>query len=217
MTRFSSLIVFFIIAYGFVTASYAEGSKARGKSKSAACAGCHGEDGNSVSPAFPRLAGQNEAFLARQLSAFKAHLRSDASMEAFAAGLSNQDIEDLSVYFSNQKPNIIKPDKKQYIDEDEEIPVTPELISQGAILYQAGNEASGVAACSACHGPTGSGNSLAGFPALKGQFLPYLVKSLNDFREDHRTNDDGAVMRTIAKKMTKAEINAVSAYISRFW
>ncbi len=214
MTRFCLFFLFCIIALGFVSTSHAAGNVARGKSKAAACAGCHGEDGNSIAPIFPRLAGQNEAFLGRALSDFKAHLRSDPSMEAFAAGLSSQDIRDVSAYFSSQKPVVAKIGEDQYVDDDEEIPVTPELIAQGATIFQAGNEASGVAACSACHGPTGSGNAPAGFPALKGQFLPYLIKSLNDFREGYRTNDDGAMMRTITKKMTQDEINAVSAYLS---
>lgn len=214
MTRFCLFFLFCIIALGFISTSHAAGNVARGKSKAASCAGCHGKDGNSIAPIFPRLAGQNKAFLIRELSDFKAHLRNDPSMEAFAAGLSNQDIEDISAYFSSQKPIIAKTSEEQYVDEDEEIPVTPELIALGATVFQAGNEVTAVAACSACHDPTGSGNTPAGFPVLKGQFLPYLIKSLNDFKEGYRTNDDGAMMRTIAKKMTKEEINAVSAYIS---
>jgi len=214
MTRFCFFLFFCIITLGLVSTSHAAGNVARGASKAAACAGCHGKDGNSIAPMFPRLAGQNEAFLVRALSDFKAHLRADPSMEAFAAGLSSQDIGDLSAYFSSQKPIVAKTSGEQYVDEDEEIPVTSELIARGATIFQAGNETSGVAACSACHGPTGSGNAPAGFPVLKGQFLPYLIKSLNDFREGYRTNDDGAIMRTITKKMSRDEINAVSAYIS---
>ncbi len=212
-----SSLFFLLCLTGFACAgsAFAVGNISAGKSKAATCAGCHGEDGNSMAPIFPRLAGQNEAFLVRELTDFKGHLREDPSMEAFAAALSEQDIEDLSAYFASKKPILAKASDEEYVDEDEEIPVTRELISQGKVLFLAGNETTHVPACTGCHGPSGSGNPAAGFPKLKGQFLPYLVKALNDFREENRTNDDGAMMRTIAKKMTKAEINSVSAYISR--
>ncbi len=215
MTKSSLFFLICIASLGCVSSAFAAGNVAAGKSKAATCAGCHGEDGNSMAPIFPRLAGQNESFLVRELTDFKGHLRSDPSMEAFASALSEQDIQDLSAYFANQKAIVVKASDDEYVDEDEEIPVTRELIAQGEILFLAGNEKTDVPACTGCHGPSGSGNPSAGFPKLKGQFIPYLVKSLNDFREDNRTNDEGGMMRTITKKMSKAEINSVSAYISR--
>ncbi|MGH8499974.1 MAG: c-type cytochrome [Methylococcales bacterium] len=201
------------IVTGQGSIAYGAGNANSGKAKSAACGGCHGNNGNSVAPTFPRLAGQHGKYVARQLSDFKSLKRNDPTMQAMASGLSEQNIENLSAFYASQKPDYSKSDPAQSGD-DKEIPDDKELIARGKTLFLAGNEATAVPACSGCHGPGADGNGLAGFPKLKGQFLPYLVKSLNDFKDGVRSNDEGATMRTIAGKMSKAEINAVSAYLS---
>jgi cytochrome c553 len=214
MSKAIGYLLFCAIVVGYGSIAYGAGNANAGKTKSTTCAGCHGADGNSTAPIFPRLAGQHAKYVSSQLSAFKSQRRSDASMQAMAAGLSEQDMEDLAAFYAAQKPKYPDSDEQQYVDSDKEIPVTEELIAAGKTVYVAGNEETGVPACTACHSPGANGNGPAGFPKLKGQFLPYLIKSLNDYREGIRTNDDESLMRTIAGKMSKTEINAVAAYLS---
>lgn len=206
------LVCAIVIGYGSI--AYGAGNASLGKTKSAACAGCHGAEGNSMAPIFPRLAGQHAKYLNRQLSDFKGQKRTDPSMQAMVAGLSEQDMEDLAAYFAVQKPEFSAREVDQADDTNEDVTVTEELIATGKALFTAGSEKNGVPACSACHGPDANGNGPAGFPKLNGQYLPYLIKSLNDFKDGIRANDDGAMMRTTAGKMTKAQIDAVSAYLA---
>lgn len=205
-------VLFFAILASSTGFSYAVGNAELGKQKAAACASCHGAKGNSVGPMFPRLAGQHIRYLVSQLNAFKSKARSDDMMEAMASGLSEQDIDDISAYYVKQKPQFSS-DDEQYFDEDEELPVTRELIEKGKALYRGGNANTGIAACIACHGPTGMGNESAGFPVLTGQYAIYVAKALVDFKSGNR-NDISTMMQMIAQKMTREEIYAVSAYIS---
>jgi cytochrome c553 len=214
MTKGVSYLLCFVITVGFGSIAYGQGDATAGKQKAALCAGCHAEDGNSTTPIFPRLAGQHEKYLIRQLADFKSGKRADPTMQAMAAGLSEEDMKDLGAFYQNQSPKYVKNDEEQYLDEDEDVPVTKKLIAEGKALFIAGNELTTVAACNACHGSRGSGNGPAGFPSVKGQYLPYLIKSLNDFRDGLRENDDAAMMRTIAGRMSRAEIDAVSAFLS---
>ncbi len=214
MSKAIGVLLFCVIVVGYGSIAYGADNSTAGTTKSAACAGCHGSDGNSMAPIFPRLAGQHAKYIIHQLSDFRDKKRNDPSMQAIAAGLSEQDIQDLGAFFSGQRPLFPASDEDQYVDADQEIPVTRELIAAGKAVFSAGNEETGVAACMACHGPAANGNAPAGFPKLKGQFLPYLLKSLNAYKDGIRSNDEGAMMRTIAGKMSKAEINAVSAYLS---
>lgn len=183
------------------------------KQKTAACAGCHGADGNSVSGNFPKLAGQYKNYLKQQIKAFKDGSRIDEMMQSMVTNLSNQDIEDISGYYAKQKIKF-NSDEDQYLDEDEEIEVTPELINIGQKLYRGGNRDTGVAACIACHGPNGLGNEPARFPLVKGQYAFYVAKSLKGFKSGERNNDMSSMMQMVAKKMTMDEIHAVSSYIS---
>lgn len=199
-----------IILMGVLNLSFAAGNVGAGKQKTAACASCHGSDGNSIAPLFPRLAGQHTRYLTNQLTAFKSQSRNNETMQAMTSSLSEQDIENISAYYTQQKPKF-SIDDEQYIDEDEEIPVTQELIDQGKKFYRGGNTDTGVSACIACHGVTGLGNEPAGFPVVKGQYAAYVAKALIDFKSGERSN---AMMQLIAKKMSPEEFNAVSAYIS---
>lgn len=178
--------------------AHAAGDAAAGKTKSAACMACHGTDGNSAAPNFPKLAGQHPDYIVKQLKEFKSGDRKDPTMNGMAAPLSDQDMEDLAAYYSTQTPTEGK--------------AAEDKVAAGETIYRAGNSASGVSACAACHGPTGAGNPMAKFPMLNGQHADYVMKQLKDFRSGARVNDAGSMMRNIASKMTDAEIEAVAQY-----
>lgn len=178
----------------------AEGDAAAGQAKSVACAACHGADGNSeLNPVWPRLAGQHASYIAKQLAGFKSGERKDTTMAPMAMPLSEQDMADLAAYFASQanKGGETAADK----------------VELGQALYRAGNAKSGVAACTACHGPAGMGVPAANFPRLSGQNVDYIVKALKDFRSGARVTDPNAMMRNVAAKMSDAEIEAVAAYV----
>lgn len=193
------LTSFVLISLAALGSAHAAGDAAAGKAKSASCAACHGPDGNSPTPAFPRIAGQHAGYLVKQLQDYKSGDRVNATMNGMAAALSDQDMADLAAYFASQAPTIGTAD--------------PAQVELGETIYRAGNQATGVAACSACHGPAGAGNPMANFPSLQGQYADYTVLQLNHFRAGERANDAGAMMRGVADKMTDAEIQAVAQYI----
>jgi cytochrome c553 len=178
---------------------HAAGDVEAGKTKSAMCAACHGADGNSAAPNFPKLAGQHADYVAKQLSEFKSGQRKDATMNGMAAALSEQDMADLGAFYASQKGTVGN--------------AAEDKVVLGETIYRAGNAASGVAACTACHGPTGRGNPMAKFPSLNGQHADYTTVQLKNFRAGARANDAGSMMRGVAKKMSDAEIEAVAQYI----
>ena len=179
----------------------AAGNAEAGKAKATNCAGCHGVNGNSTNPAWPKLAGQHASYIAKQLADFKAgKMRSDPLMGGQVAGLSSQDMDDLGAYFAKQTGSQGGASKK--------------LVASGEKLYRGGNKKKGVAACIACHGPTGAGNPGAKFPKLSGQHAAYVEKAMKDFRSGKRTNDTNKMMQIIAEKMNDKEIKAVASYIS---
>ena len=182
-----------------VAPAMAAGDIEAGKTKSAMCMACHGTDGNSAAPNFPRLAGQHADYLVKQLSNFKSGDRTDATMNGMAAALSDQDMADLAAFYAAQKGAVGS--------------AAQDKVVLGESLYRAGNAASGVSACAACHGPAGGGNPMAKFPSLSGQHADYSVTQLKNFRAGTRANDAGSMMRGVAKKMTDAEIDAVAQYI----
>jgi cytochrome c553 len=190
-----------LVMFGAVSTVSAAGDAAAGKTKSASCAACHGADGNSMVPTFPKLAGQHASYIAKQLAAFKSRDRIDPTMNGMAAALSEQDMADLGAYFASQTAAIGAP-------ADEEKAAT------GKTLYQGGDKTKGISACMACHGPSGAGNPGAGFPSLQGQHSTYVVKALKDFRSGVRTTDPQKMMRDIAAKMSDADIEAVAEYIA---
>ncbi|MDV3237326.1 MAG: cytochrome c4 [Gammaproteobacteria bacterium] len=170
-----------------------------GKAKAAACASCHGADGNSPNPEWPSLAGQHAKYIAKQLKNFKDGDRSNPLMSPMAAGLSEEDMADIAAYFSSQTLAGGKAD--------------PALVDAGEKVYRGGNATTGVAACMACHGPNGAGNPQANFPSLSGQHAAYTVLQLKAFRAGQRANDAGKMMQNIAARMTDQEIEAVASYI----
>jgi cytochrome c553 len=189
------------IALAFtVNFAQAAGNADEGKSKSAVCAGCHGADGNSgINPLWPKLAGQHPQYIEQQLKDFKAGKRSDPLMSPMVLPLSEQDMADLAAYFSSQTKKVGT--------------AAVDAVDAGEQIYRAGNAETGVAACMACHGPAGSGNPLANFPALNGQGAEYVVKALKDFRAGTRTNSNAVMMQGVVARMTDEEMEAVAQYI----
>ncbi len=180
----------------------AQGDAAQGKEKSAICAACHGVDGNSTVAMWPKLAGQHAAYLEWQTTLIRSGARSVPEMAGIAAGLSDQDISDLAAFFAAQ-------DSKPAVAD-------PALLGQGERLYRAGNPKTGVPACMACHGPSGEGNPLAGYPALAGQHSVYTASMLTRFRSGVTWGEDdpgSTVMAGVARPMSESEITAVSSYI----
>ena len=178
---------------------HAEGDPAAGQTKAATCAACHGPDGNSTNPEWPKLAGQHASYTNKQLKDFKSGARENALMSPMALPLSDQDMLDLAAYYARQNSS------GGYVEEA--------LVEAGKRLYHGGNSATGVPACMGCHGPAGIGDPAAGFPRLAGQHSQYVASQLESFRTAVRSNDYQSMMRDIALKLTPAEVQAVSAYI----
>ena len=180
----------------------AMGNADAGQSKAAICAACHGVDGNSVVPNWPKLAGQHEAYLHRQLVLIKDGSRPVPEMAGIAMGLSDQDMADLAAYFSSQTTSAGLTDES--------------LRASGELLYRGGNAETDIPACISCHGPAGEGNPLAGYPSLAGQHAVYSEKMLNGFRAGTTWGADDAsskIMTDVAKRLTDQEIKAVSSYV----
>lgn len=182
----------------------AGGDPAVGKLKAAVCSACHGADGNSVDPAWPKLAGQGAAYQMLQVLAIRSeHGRANpeaATMVPMLANLSDQDLEDIAAYFATRVSTVEAAD--------------PELAETGRRLYQAGDAVRNIPSCMSCHGPGGRGNSLAAFPRLGGQYAAYTAKQLRAYRDGARTTDPAGMMRAIASRLTDADIQAVSEYVS---
>jgi len=210
----------------------AAGDVDAGQAKSGSCISCHGENGNSMTPLFPKLAAQNEGYLVKQIQAFKDGSRSEATMGAMVAGLTDQDMLDIAVYYAaqtvteNPLPQI-NPDDLDDIDDNDALTADEKtaakqalqdqqatLMALGFDVYRNGDLENEISACIACHGPYGEGNEPASFPALKGQHADYLIKTLTDFKAGARSNNPENMMHMIAKKMTEEEIKAISYYIS---
>jgi cytochrome c553 len=163
------------------------------------CAACHNMDGNSAIAANPNLAGMNAEYLYKQLGEFKSGTRTGTVMPGMVASLSDDDMKNLAAYFSGQKA---KPATAQ----------DQALALAGQKIFRGGVQGAGVPACASCHGAQGQGIPVQ-FPRLAGQHSEYVYGQLNAFRVGERANDAARMMRTIAEKMTDADMKAVSAYI----
>jgi cytochrome c553 len=179
----------------------AKGDPAKGQqTATTVCAACHNADGNSVAAANPKLAAQHPEYLTKQLVNFKSGERKSPIMSGMVAALTPEDMNNLGAYFAGQKAAPGAAANK-------------ELIAAGQKLFKGGNQASGVPACAACHGPNGSGIPVQ-FPRLAGQHAEYTLGQLKLFRSSERANDAAKMMRVIAQKMTDQEMQAVSEYIA---
>jgi len=177
------------------------GDAKAGEGKVAVCGACHGADGNSAIATYPKLAGQNEAYIARQITLFQSHARNNAIMMGFAATLSQQDMHDIGAYFATKTSAPGSADDK--------------LLERGLSLYRGGDVKLGVPACMACHGPDGRGIAGAGFPQLGGQWTDYVSAKLKDWKGGTTWGDDAKakIMPSIAQNLSDADIAAVSSYI----
>jgi len=194
-----NLLISLIVSAGLMSVAHAGDAEA-GKAKAATCGACHGADGNSLAPTFPKLAGQGERYLIKQIKDIRDGNRQVPEMTAFVAGLSDADIADLAAYYTAQTPTGGGADES--------------LVELGERVYRSGVAEKGVPACLACHGPAGAGVEAAGFPRLAGQHADYTKAQLNKFSMEQRANDgDTRVMRDIAKRMHATEIEAVASYI----
>lgn len=162
------------------------------------CSMCHGEQGESSSPVFPRLAGQHAAYVARQLADYKSGRRLSTTMQAMVQDLVPADFPALGAYFEKQ-PTVAHP------------VADPELAQVGRYIYLRGNADSGLPACASCHGEAGQGSET--LPRLAGQHARYTERQLRLFDKRERTNDN-AVMHAVASKLTELETKAVASYVS---
>lgn len=183
-----------------------KGDAARGQAVAATvCAACHGPDGNSPAAANPKLAGQHADYLYKQMNNFKAAEgkqpeRTNAIMNGMIAAFDEGQMRDMAAYFAAQS-------------QQNETAKNRETIELGQKLYRAGDQAKGLPACAACHGPAGAGMP-AQFPRIGGQYAEYTEAQLKAFRDGARANDPNKMMRMVAIKMTDAEIKAVADYIA---
>lgn len=162
------------------------------------CFLCHGAEGESSSPVFPRLAGQHAAYVARQLADYKSGRRKSSAMQPMVDDLSAADFEALGQFFES------RPVQFHPVDD-------AELAQLGRFIYLRGNPYSAVPACAGCHGAAGQGT--ATLPRLAGQHAQYTERQLKAFNQRERTNDN-AVMHIVAGKLTELELKAVASYLS---
>ena len=193
--------LFLLGALALCAPVHAAGNAAEGQKKSTPCAACHGASGNdSLLPNVPKLGGQGERYLTKQLVEIKSGTRAVPLMTGMLNAMTDQDLADIAAWFSSQSApqGAVDPAKREL----------------GETLFRAGNASIGVAACSACHAPNGAGNHAAGYPALSGQDAAYTELQLKAFRAGERMNDEAEVMRTNAARLNDAEIAALASFIS---
>lgn len=167
------------------------------------CASCHGPGGRSISSAFPRLAGQQPAYLEAQLKAFRDRSRGDPMAQAYMWGMSSRlddaTIKGLAQYYAKQAPG-------------RDTKVDPKLAREGEQIFANGIPGAGVPACVTCHGKAAEGN--ATFPRLAGQHADYLVKQLALFKSSLRAGGNASVMHDLSQGMTFDQMTAVSAFLA---
>lgn len=183
-----------------VSNTYANGDAEAGATKAQVCRACHGVDGNSVVPTFPKLAGQHSTYLKKQLSDFESGGRVNPIMQPMVSSLSAKDMDDLAAYFASlaAAPGSETP---------------PEYIATGQRLFLSGDPGRGIPACSSCHGLRGEGNLQDTIPKLSGQHYQYIAIQLNAFKNETRANDAGALMRNATASLTAEEITALALYL----
>ncbi len=164
------------------------------------CAACHAADGNSPLAVNPMIAGQHPEYLYKQMRNFKSGERDNAIMTAMVANLSDDDMRNLSAFYSAQQPKGASATDK-------------DLIAEGQRMFRGGIALKGVAACSGCHSPNGAGIP-AEFPRLAGQHAEYTASQLRAFRAGQRRNDRNKMMQQVASQLSDREIAALAEYVS---
>ncbi len=204
MKKFALFVGLYIGFTGFAMA--ATGNAEAGQQKAAVCAACHGPDGNAPSDMYPKLAGQHENYLLKQLMDYKLASetggergRVDGIMQAQVMSLNEQDLADLAAYFASQTMSA---------------GTAPEdVIEAGKALFIRGDEERNIPSCAACHGPRGDGMGLANFPDISGQHAAYTKQQLLKFRAGERANDLNGMMQDVAAKLSDKDIEILSQYI----
>lgn len=174
-----------------------------GRALTATCVACHGEDGNSIVPAYPSIAGQNARYLFRQMQLMRDGARPPGLMAGQLDNHTDAELADLAAYYEAQTPAVGQADPEQ-------------ALQLGEAIYRGGLLDKRVSACTACHAPDGSGNALAGFPRLSGQQPDYLIEQLKAYREGMRKTDTDTyegMMRQNAANLTDGEIAAIAHYL----
>ena len=176
------------------------GDAAAGEGKAAACSACHGMDGNSTIAMYPKLAGQNESYIARQLAQIKSGERVSPIMMPFAATLSEQDMHDLGAFYASKTPSPGQTDEA--------------YVARAQQLYRAGDAKLGVPACMACHGPSGRGMAGTAYPQLSGQWADYVVAKFGEWRSGMLWGDDAQakIMPEITRNLSDTDIAALASY-----
>ena len=193
--------IIFILVICLSSGLNAAGIYNAGKEKSIVCAACHGQEGLSINPLWPNLAGQHAGYLVKQLNDFKNNItRSAPTMLPMVANLNEQDMEDLALFYESLPTHSGVTPKK--------------YLNRGEQLYRGGDFSKHITACIACHGPKGTGNSEAGFPNLSGQNAQYTILQLQNFKDGLRKNDINSIMRDISSRMSKEDMEAVANYIA---
>lgn len=164
----------------------------------AVCASCHGADGNSGTPANPKLAQQHPEYLVKQLQEFKSGKRKNAVMQGFASALSDEDMKNIAYWVSSKKA-------KTGFAKDKE------LVALGERIYRGGVADRQIAACAGCHSPTGAGIP-SQYPRLSGQHAEYTATQLTSFRDGARKNSPQ--MNQVVVKLNDREIRALADYIA---
>ncbi|WP_184412114.1 c-type cytochrome [Xanthomonas translucens] len=192
------------------------GDPKAGQAKAAACAACHGADGNPAIAMYPRIAGQSERYSARQMALIAHGERTSgavAAMVPFVQPLSAQDMRDIGAYFATQKAGA-------GIADDAVVSDGPyagmKFYEVGQQLYRGGDPSRGIPACMACHGPTGAGNPGPAYPHLGGQHADYVARRLQEYQSGTTQERDQTmfkIMAQVAKPLTEQEMKALGSYL----
>lgn len=184
-----------------IGATSAQADDAAAKAASIAgevCAGCHGADGNSLIPTFPKLAGQQKVYLLRELKDYKSGKRVSEVMVPLVANLSDDELTNLAAYYAKQKPAAGTVSNSG-------------LLGVGKELYLKGNSKTDVPSCDSCHEEDGSGSGK--FPRVAGQHTEYALDQFRLYATGKRTNG-ARVMQAVASRMSEEETRAVAEYMA---
>jgi cytochrome c553 len=200
-------LIVLLLGCGIGGLSFAQDAQDAQTMAAALCAACHGADGNSAVPMFPKLAGLQESYIVKQLNDFMSGKRKSDMMGPIVSQIKPADVQPLAQYFSKQKRERGTPDSRM-------------AASAGKVVYITGNDETGVPACIGCHQPKGAGSETSTglnaytYPKIGGQHIEYIKQQLKNFATGERSNDPSRFMRTTAKRMSEEEIDEVAQYLA---
>jgi len=197
-TILAPFIIFLLLAFSGVTmADHAIGRTTK------PCAACHGQDGRSLNPAWPNLAGQRADYLDKQLHDLKQNQsrQVDDAMAPFIRELTDEDIQNIAAFYAKKPlPSGTHRLRKKNI--------------RGEELYRQGDAKQHIMACATCHGANATGNGMPGFPSLAGQHINYTIRQLEAFKTNARQNDPGHTMHMVTAPMSSEDIYAIAYYLA---